>query len=168
MIGVTGAGKSTLAVALAAKLQAEHVDLDRLHWGPNWTMADTDDFRRRVAAVVSQDRWAVDGNYANVRDLVWPRADCIVWLDYAFPVAFTRLLQRTIRRLCRREELWNGNREQFRINFLSRESIFLWLLKSHREYRMTYPKLLSEDQYRRVAVVRFRTPREAQAWLGEL
>lgn len=168
VIGVTGTGKSTLAAALAAKLRAEHVDLDRLHWGANWTMTELGVFRERVAGSVRQERWVVDGNYSKVRDLVWPRADCIVWLDYAFPVAFTRLLRRTIRRLWRREVLWNGNREQFRVNFLSRESLFLWLRKTHREYRAAYPELLASEPYRHIAVVRLRTPSAAKAWLDGL
>ncbi len=43
------------------------------------------------------------------------------------------MLWRTFRRSARREELWNGNRESFRIAF-SRESIVLWVLRTHRGF----------------------------------
>ena len=35
VIGVTGSGKTTLAAALAAKLQVPYIELDALHWEPN-------------------------------------------------------------------------------------------------------------------------------------
>lgn len=53
------------------------------------------------------------GNYGRVRDLLWPRADTIVWLDYAFPLVLGRLTARTVRRAVTGEILWNGNRETF-------------------------------------------------------
>ena len=70
VIGVTGSGKTTFAASLAARLRVPHVELDALHWEPNWTMAELDVFRRRVARQVSADGWVIDGNYAKVRDLV--------------------------------------------------------------------------------------------------
>ena len=88
-----------------------------------------------------------------------------MWLDYPLPLIFGRLFRRTLRRVFTREELWGGNRESFRRSFLSRESIFVWLFKSHRRRRLDYERLLSGSNYRHLAVVRLRSPREAAAWL---
>jgi len=49
VLGVTGAGKTTFAAALARKLGVQHIELDALHWEPNWVMAELDVFRDRVA-----------------------------------------------------------------------------------------------------------------------
>ncbi len=63
-------------------LGVPHVELDSLHWEPGWTEADPEVLRRRVEAALSTDGWVVDVNYSAVRDLIWPRADTLVWLYY--------------------------------------------------------------------------------------
>jgi len=166
VIGVTGAGKTTFAAALAAKLAAPHIELDALHWEPNWTMAELDVFRARVARAVDGQRWVADGNYSKVRDLVWDRADTVVWLDYPFALTFLRLLRRTLRRVGTGQELWNGNRERFREQFLSRESLFVWVIKTYPRYRASFPAELASDRYQHLQVARLRTPGAAERWLA--
>jgi hypothetical protein len=39
------------------------------------------EFRRIIAARAATGGWVIDGNYGRVRDLVWARADTVVWLD---------------------------------------------------------------------------------------
>jgi adenylate kinase family enzyme len=168
VIGVTGAGKTTLAAALAARLRAPHIELDALHWEPGWVMAELDVFRERVARAVAAERWVADGNYSKVRDLVWDRADTVVWLDYSFALSFTRLLRRTLARVRTGQELWNGNHERMAEQFLSRDSILLWAIKTHPRYRASYPALFATDQYRHLQVVRLRSPRAAETWLGRV
>lgn len=168
VVGVTGSGKTTFAAALAAKLQVPHIELDALHWEPNWIMADLEVFRSRVAGQVSADGWVVDGNYSKVRDLVWSRADTVVWLDYPFALTFARLLRRTLARTYSGQELWNGNRERLAEQFFSRESLLLWAIKSYPKQRATLPTLLTSQAYSHLDVLRFRTPRTAQHWLASL
>ena len=109
-----------MARAVAARIDIPHVELDALHWGPNWTCPPRLEFRALVARALSRESWIVDGNYSKVRDIIWVRADTIVWLDYSLPVTLWRLTRRTLRRLAKREVLWNGNRESWRQQFLSR------------------------------------------------
>jgi adenylate kinase family enzyme len=144
-----------------------HIELDALHWEPNWTMAELDVFRRRVASHVSVDGWVIDGNYSKARDLVWERADTVVWLDYSFALTFARLLRRTLARMMTGEELWNGNRERLE-QILSRDSLLWWAVKTHHRYRATFPALLASDRYAHLRLVRLRAPRDAQSWLGSL
>ena len=93
--GSTCSGKSSLARRLAPLIDAPVVELDALHWAPNWTEAPDDVMRRRVAAATAGDAWVVDGNYGQIRDLTWGQAETIVWLDYSLPVIYRRLLSRT-------------------------------------------------------------------------
>jgi adenylate kinase family enzyme len=149
---------------LAARLNCPHIDLDELFWGPGWTPAPREVFRARVAALAGP-RWAVGGNYSAARDLVWARADTLVWLDYPLPMVLGRLLRRTVRRLVTREMLWAGNHETWRAQFFSRDSLCLWALHAHPRQRREYPLTLARPEYAHLAWVRLHSPREAQAWL---
>lgn len=167
VIGTSGSGKTTLAREIAHRLDAPFIELDALHWGPNWTPHP--DFARRVtSAVEGSDRWVVDGNYNKIRPLIWGPADAIVWLDYPMRLVFTRIVRRTFRRWWRRERLWEDNRERLWDQFCTRDSLFLWTIQTWRKHRRDYPKLLSEARQAGKQTIRLRSPAAAEAWLHDL
>lgn len=166
VLGTTGSGKTTLAGRLAKSLGCTHIEMDALHWEPNWTEAPTQVFRERVQKAVTHERWVMDGNYGVVRDITWPAADTVVWLDYPLPIILWRLMRRTLRRVFLHEELWNGNRERFATQFLTRDSLFLWLFKTYWRRRREYPELLARPEYAHLTLIHLRSPREAQRWLA--
>src|SRR3954471_18576696 len=94
ILGRTGSGKTTLARELAAALDVPHVELDSLYFGPEFTTAPLDVLRARTSEAIAGERWVTDGNKRAVRDLVWPRADTVVWLDYSIGVSLWRLAKR--------------------------------------------------------------------------
>ena len=98
VVGSTGSGKTTLARLLAKRLSIPHVELDAYRWERNWTSASDQVFRLRVSEAVKKDGWVIDGNYSITRDLVWARADTVVWLDYTFGLVLLRLTRRILRR----------------------------------------------------------------------
>jgi len=166
VVGNTGSGKITFAAELARKLECRHVELDALFWEADWQQAPLDVFRDRVARATRADRWVVDGNYSRVRDIVWPRADTLVWLDYPLPVTLWRVFIRTVGRIFTGERLWNDNREDFRSQFLSADSLLLWAAKSHYPRRRKYAELVNDPASAHLKVVRLRTPRQARKWLN--
>lgn len=168
VVGTSGSGKTTLARRLAQRLSVAHVELDSVHWGPDWTPAPRDLFRERVSEVLSGEAWTTDGNYSAVRDIIWTRADTVVWLDYSLPVVMGRVIWRTVRRCVLREELWNGNRERLRDAFLDRESIILWALTSYRRRKREYPVLFGQPEYAHLRVVHLMSPKAAEKWLEGL
>jgi adenylate kinase family enzyme len=164
VVGTSGSGKTTLAHQISQILAIPHVELDALHWEPNWTEAPKDMFRDRVLQALSGGSWVVDGNYTAVRDIVWGRADTIVWLDYSLPVMLSRVVRRTLRRVLMQEELWSGNRETWQTTF-SRDSIILWLLQTYQKNRKEYSILFSKQEYGHLKIVHLRSPQITKNWL---
>src|SRR5436190_21797513 len=107
VIGTSCVGKSTFAGRLAAGLGVAHVELDALHWNPDWVETPGEVFRARVREAAARDGWVIDGNYVHVQDVIWARAEAVVWLDYPFRVVFWRALKRTARRAVSGERCCN-------------------------------------------------------------
>ncbi|MEK6275941.1 MAG: hypothetical protein AABM30_11480 [Actinomycetota bacterium] len=161
VIGTTCSGKSSLARRLAEHEGRPYVELDALHWGPNWSAPSDVEFKALVLPAIDSDAWVVDGSYhGKLGDLVLEQADLVVWLDLPLRTILPRLLSRTLDRVRTGVELWNGNRETWRGAFLSRDSLFLWVLTTHRDRRRRY-----EARLARYNMVRLRSSREAEAWL---
>lgn len=168
VVGTAGSGKTTLAWRLARKLDIPHVELDALHWGPDWTPAPLEVFRERTAQALSAEAWTVDGNYSKVRDIVWRRADTVIWLNFPLLLVLWRVTWRTLRRSITRQELWSGNRESLRDGFLGRDSIIRYALQTHRRRKQQYPDLFRAPEYGHLRLVELRSPREATRWLEEV
>lgn len=170
VVGATGAGKSTFAQRLAGRLGTTYVELDELFWDAGWTQAPPDVFRARVEGATAGAAWVVAGNYGRVRDLLWPRAQAIIWLDYPFVIVLRRLLVRTVRRAVTREVLWNGNRESLweHCRVWSEKSLLNWLFKTYWAYQRELPLLFQEPAHAHLRVVRLRQPRDAETWLAGL
>lgn len=168
VVGTTGSGKTTMAGRLAQKLNLPHTELDALNWGPDWTMLPNENFRALVDQASSKNRWVIDGNYSRSRDITWPRADTIVWLDYSLPRILWRLWRRTLRRTLTKEELWAGNQERLWTHLFTRDSLFLWALQTYKRRRREYPELLSRPENSHLTLFRFHTPSQADTWLASL
>ena len=95
--------ETTLARRLARILATEHVELDSLYWGPEWTPRP--DFIQNVLAIAQQPRWVIDGNYSAVRDIAEARRLLRAVLIGRF--VFTRCRDRPI---FRRGKVPVGNR----------------------------------------------------------
>ncbi|MCP4140775.1 MAG: adenylate kinase [Chloroflexi bacterium] len=167
IVGTTGSGKSTLGSNIEKKLAIPHIELDALHWDPGWQEAPAEVMRERLKKAIAADAWAVDGNYSVTRDLSWARAEVIIWLDYSLAINFWRLLKRTLRRAITQEVIWNGNREPFlpHLKLWSDESLFHWLFKTYWRRKREYPALLALPEYKHLVLLRFTSPKEAEAWL---
>jgi len=170
VIGTTSSGKSTLAQTLAEKFDLDYIELDALFWEPNWKEADVFTFRERVRSATHSQAWVVAGNYHKVRDLIWPNAQTIIWLDYPLPTIFWRLLKRTVQRAVYQKELWNGNRETFwgHLKVWSEDSLFHWLFKTYWRRKREIPILLSMPEHRHLHVIHFKHPQETEDWLASI
>lgn len=170
VIGTTSSGKSTLAKQLADLFALEFIELDALFWEPNWKEAETPVFRERVDRVVQAQGWVAAGNYSKVRDILWSRADAVIWLDYPFHIVFWRLLTRTLHRSITREELWNGNRENFanQLKLWSEDSLIHWFFKSYWRRKREIPILLANPEFQHLTSLHFQHPHQTEKWIEKL
>ena len=170
VIGVTSSGKSTLAEHLALRFDLNFVELDALHWEPDWQAAPLEVFRARVERALEAERWVVAGNYSIVRDLVWPRAQAVIWLDYPLLTVLRQLTRRTFKRWWTQELLWGTNREPLRDHFKlwSQDSLYHWLFKTYWRRKREVPRLLSLPEHGHLHLIRLKHPRETQSWLEGL
>ena len=127
-----------------------------------------DEVRQMAGEAAAGGGWVMDGNYSAVRDIIWGRATAVVWLNYPFRVVLWRCLCRTIRRAITREELFSGNRESFRKSFLSRDSIILWTVTSHRRIRREYRRILDDGEFPHLRVIELRGPSGAAEFVASL
>ncbi len=167
IVGTIGSGKTTLAHEVSRRLGIPHVELDSLHWEANWVEAPLQIFRERVTQSLQSHSCVVDGNYHQVRDIVWNRADTVVWLDYSLITILRRLSRRTLRRVFTRERLWNGNQERL-LSLFTQDSVFWWAFKTYRRRRILYPALLAQPENSHLSLVRLGSPKETEKWLLSL
>jgi adenylate kinase family enzyme len=168
VVGTSCCGKTTFARELAATLGATRIELDELYWGPGWNPKPESEFLRLTEIAIAGPRWVVDGNYRAVRDLLWPRATSVIWLNFGFATVFGRAFRRTIRRCVSREVLYSGNRESLARAFFSRESILLWVLQTYWQRRRDYPKLQNSGCFPGIRWFELRRPAEAAAFLHDV
>lgn len=140
--GPSGSGKSTLARQLGTQLGLPVTELDAIYHQADWQPLGDAAFLQRAAIIASTDRWVVDGNYSLVRRTFWERAELIVVIDLPRWQVMLQLLGRTLHRGVRRQELWNGNREDFRslLSIDPRRNLLLWSWRSHHRYRDEVPQ----------------------------
>jgi adenylate kinase family enzyme len=170
IMGSSGAGKTLLGQQLSRALGITHVELDALYHGPDWQPAPVEEFRRATENAASTPSWVIDGNYASVQDLLWRRADTVIFLDLPRWRVMTRLLPRTLRRVTTRQVLWNGNREGWRsLLGLDREhNVWLWSWSQHHPLRAHILARAREPGWQHLRFVHVTTPAQLRELVSSL
>jgi adenylate kinase family enzyme len=164
VVGTSGSGKSTIARQLARVLGIPYLELDGVFHQPDWQPLPVSEFQDLVRRLTREDGWVIDGNYSAVRDIIWERADTVVWFDLPRSTVMRQIIWRTIRRAVTREELWNGNREPL-LNFLSRDpekSVISWAWHKHAHYHVRYSAASSDPVNSHITFVRLKNRADAR------
>lgn len=164
--GVSGSGKTTLSSRIAQTWDLRHVEIDGLFHGANWTPRPQ--FLDDVRAFAAEERWVTEWQYTSkgTDDILTPRADLVLWLDYPYRVVRARLLKRTISRSILRTKMWNGNVEKPIWNMFRgdpEENILAWQTKTLHKWTERMP--VCEVEFPHLTIVRLRHPRETERWL---
>ncbi|MBB2740702.1 UNVERIFIED_ORG: adenylate kinase family enzyme [Microbispora rosea subsp. rosea] len=160
--GISGAGKTTMARALERRLGLPRHELDALHHGPGWTKRP--EFESDVDGFSSAPRWVTEDQYHSfLDDLLWERADTVVWLDLPRRTVMHRVVRRSLARAASRKELWNGNRESVR-DWVDPGHPIRWAWSQHGRKRTTTLERVGRHPH--LTVVRLRTAGQARRWLA--
>lgn len=140
VIGSPGAGKSTLARALARATGLPLIHLDREHWRPGWVEPDAAEWRVRAAALAEASRWVIDGQYSSTLPARLGRATLVVYLDLPTAVCLWGVVARVIRYRRRvRPDMGAGCPERL-------DAGFLWyVLTFRRRVRPGLERMLAES-----------------------
>lgn len=147
--GVAGSGKSSLAVRLAATGGLTYVAVDDLMWRPGWVQVPRDEQADVLRPHAAGASWVMDALWTATREVVLPRTDLLVALDYPRRVSLGRLLNRTAHR-----------------RTLSRDSVVGWHVRSVERKRREVEQWSADPQG--PPVLRFTDPRQTDAWLRRL
>lgn len=166
--GVTGAGKTTLARRIAERWSLEHHEIDALHHGENWTPRPS--FADDVRAFAATERWVTEWQYTSkgTNEILAPRADVVVWLDYPWQLVRRRLIVRTLKRRIFRTELWNGNVEPplwSRDAWTGDNDIMRWQHDTRYKWDERMPRI--QEHYPHLTIVRLTHPHETERWLRQ-
>ena len=140
IIGPSNSGKSTLALALAAKLGVLAIHLDQLHHAPNtdWVPRPPAVFEALHRAAIEGGGWVIDGNYSRL----WPqrleRATGIIWLHTDRWPAIGRYVYRTLFQKSTRPGALAGGKDSIKWTMIHH------ILVVNPRMRQRYEKLLAD------------------------
>jgi adenylate kinase family enzyme len=161
VIGSSGSGKSTLAARLAAHYGLPYVATDAVYWQPGWRPTPATEVRAWLARATAAEHWVTDGNFEPDRDVLWARAELIVWLDLPRRMTVWRALSRNLGCWLSREPVWGQ-----RMTLAKAVAGVRHAARSHGQKHRDYPVLLAAVPG--VQVVRIASARELERWLSAL
>ena len=168
VVGTSASGKSTFSKALAQKLGLSYIELDDLFWLNDWQESSDQAFFKKLQQKIDRasDGYVIDGNYTRTKHIKWKGIDTIIWLDLPFHLNLYRAVKRALHRAISRKKLWNhsNNRESLK-KLLSRDSIILWMIKTHKKNQKHYLKMMESNEWPNVHWIRLRSPKEIEDFL---
>jgi adenylate kinase family enzyme len=95
IIGLSGAGKTTLARKLGSTLKIKVYHLDRFFWQSGWRRESRDTRIDILQNLVREKQWIIEGTYLNSSELLHLNAaDAIIFLDISPLLCLQRIIKR--------------------------------------------------------------------------
>lgn len=94
VIGCPGAGKSTFSRQLRDRTGLPLYYLDIINHKPDRTTVSREEFDRRLAEIMSSDRWIIDGNYNRTLEMRFEKCDAVFLLDFPTEICLAGAAER--------------------------------------------------------------------------
>ena len=157
IIGCPGSGKSTLSRALHEKTKLPLYHLDMMYWNADKTTVEKQVFRERLAEVLKQDEWIIDGNYGATMEMRIQQCDTVIFLDYPLETCLDGVSQRHGKP--RSDMPWVESAEQ--------DEEFIEFIKNYNE--QSKPKVLKLlETYAHKNIFIFHSRQETESFLNQL
>ena len=117
IIGNAGAGKTTVARALAENLNLPLHHLDKILWLPGWKKMDKEDMKKKIEKITAEDEWIIDGNFRSTIKQLSERADTIIYLNLSTIRCIYRIVKRRYSGKVR-TDVADGCEEKINMEFL--------------------------------------------------
>ncbi len=160
IIGSCGAGKSTLAIKLAQKLNLPLVHLDKLRFIGNWIERPREEFDKLLLAELEKPNWIIDGNYNRTIPLRMQYCDTVIFLDFPRLVCMWGVIKRVIKYHGKtRPDMGGECRERFDPEFMK----YVWDFR--KKHRKRYLEMLANATDKKVIILKNR--RQVKKFLEE-
>ena len=136
-LGCSGSGKTTWAARIAERCQLPHYELDATFHQAGWTPLTSTAMLARAREYAAGDAWVIDGNYSSTRSVLVTRPTVVVAMDLPRRQVISQIVRRSVHRVTRRQELWNGNRESWSslLSWNPEKSVIRWAYTQWPIYR---------------------------------
>ncbi len=94
VLGSSGSGKTTFSLRLASILELPVIHLDGCFWQPGWVSTSPAMWRAKVAELIQQPTWIMDGTYESTLEMRLAAADSVIVLERPRLVCLWRVLKR--------------------------------------------------------------------------
>jgi adenylate kinase family enzyme len=162
VIGSGGAGKSTFAKRLGARLNIKVIHLDSIYWKPGWVETPKTEWLKTVEQLLKRESWIMDGNYSGTLELRLQSCDTVIFLDLPRIVCLWRVMKRLLRYWHRsRPDMADECREKFNLEFMR----WVWGYPQR-----TRPKVLArlKEPSQRKKIIFLRSQAEVEKFLASL
>jgi adenylate kinase family enzyme len=164
IFGSTGIGKTTMVKRIADEFSIPVIDIDTLRREAGKSESPEQVFSFLVADRVRGETWIIDGSYTSVQDILWSRAEAIVWLDFSFGVFLSRLIKRSLYRIFIRKKSEKPVKARNQ-PASERAGNYLRAILTGKQRRERYFATLYNSKHTHLHIIRLTSPEDATLWL---
>ena len=138
VLGPSNAGKSTLALAIADKLDLPAIHLDQLRHLPNtdWELRPDAEFKTLHDEAVMSEKWVMDGDYSRLMPQRFDRATGVILITSNRWLRLGRYLKRSLSRSSKRAGALEGRQDSIKWSMID------WILFKTPHNSIKYSKML--------------------------